>query len=99
MCCHVLKSSKFFIDSKLASDPVLLTFFHPLSTMASNRFEPSTIRNKIKREEVARKGKKDKRQEKLQKRLARAKVEANDPLAKRYSLSSCRFIHANDTNN
>lgn len=58
--------------------------------MASNRFEPSAIRNKIKREEVTRKGKKDKRQEKLQKRLARAKVEANDPLAKKVLSLSLR---------
>ncbi|EJD08536.1 Brix-domain-containing protein [Fomitiporia mediterranea MF3/22] len=55
--------------------------------MPANRFEPSSIKNKLKREEVARKAKKGKRQEKLQRRLARAKVEANDPLAKKKRLA------------
>ncbi|KAH8110833.1 Brix-domain-containing protein [Phellopilus nigrolimitatus] len=55
--------------------------------MAVNRFEPSSIKNKVKREEVSRKSKKGKRQEKLKKRLARAKVEANDPLAKKKRLA------------
>ncbi|KAJ7068656.1 anticodon-binding protein [Mycena amicta] len=49
----------------------------------STRFEPSTIKNKVKREEIAKKAKKAKSQEKLQKRLARAKAEANDPAAKK----------------
>jgi hypothetical protein len=51
--------------------------------MSSSRFEPSSIKNKIKREEVARKTKKAKGQQKLQKRLAQAKAEANDPAAKK----------------
>ncbi|KAJ7627580.1 anticodon-binding protein [Mycena polygramma] len=51
--------------------------------MSSTRFEPSSIRNKIKREEVSRKTKKAKGQQKLQKRLAQAKTEANDPAAKK----------------
>ncbi|KAI5117998.1 hypothetical protein M0805_008098 [Coniferiporia weirii] len=55
--------------------------------MPSNRLEPSSVKNKIKREELSRKAKKTKRQEKLQKRLARAKVEANDPLAKKKRLA------------
>ncbi|KAI0741429.1 anticodon-binding protein [Daedaleopsis nitida] len=55
--------------------------------MPTDRFEPSTIKNKIKREEIARKQKKAKRQDKLQKRLAQAKVEANDPLAKKKRLA------------
>jgi len=46
----------------------------------SSRFEPSTIKNKIKREDIAAKNKKAKNQQKLQKRLAQAKIEANDPL-------------------
>ncbi|KAI0352351.1 Brix-domain-containing protein [Trametes cingulata] len=55
--------------------------------MPTSRFEPSTIKNKVKREEVARKQKKAKRQEKLQRRLAQAKAEANDPLAKKKRLA------------
>ncbi|PCH44307.1 Brix-domain-containing protein [Wolfiporia cocos MD-104 SS10] len=51
--------------------------------MPASRFEPSSIKNKIKREEVARKQKREKRQNKLQRRLAQAKAEANDPLAKK----------------
>ena len=54
--------------------------------MPTNRFEPSSIKNKVKREEIARKQKKAKRQDKLQRRLAQAKVEANDPLAKKVRL-------------
>lgn len=52
-------------------------------TMSTSRFEPSSIKNKVKREEVARKQKKQKRQDKLQRRLAQAKVEADDPVAKK----------------
>ncbi|KAE9399936.1 Brix-domain-containing protein [Gymnopus androsaceus JB14] len=55
--------------------------------MPSSRFEPSTIQNKIKREEIANKNKKSKSQEKLQRRLARAKLEANDPSAKKKRLA------------
>ncbi|KZT71988.1 Brix-domain-containing protein [Daedalea quercina L-15889] len=51
--------------------------------MPSSRFEPSTIKNKVKREEVARRQKKQKRQDKLQRRLALAKAEADDPVAKK----------------
>lgn len=54
--------------------------------MGTNRFEPSTIKNKIKREEIARKQKKSKNQAKLQRRLAQAKAEADDPLAKKVGL-------------
>ncbi|KAF9069804.1 anticodon-binding protein [Rhodocollybia butyracea] len=53
----------------------------------SSRFEPSTIKNKIKREEISNKNKKAKSQDKLQRRLARAKLEANDPAAKKKRLS------------
>lgn len=52
-------------------------------TKMTNRFEPSQIKNKIKREEIAQKKKKAKNQEKLKKRLALAKAEANDPAAKK----------------
>ncbi|KAG1814526.1 Brix-domain-containing protein [Suillus variegatus] len=51
--------------------------------MTPARFQPSSIKNKIKREEVTRKLKKSKNQAKLQKRLDQAKVEANDPAAKK----------------
>jgi ribosome production factor 1 len=51
----------------------------------SSRFEPSGIKNKIKREDIAAKNKKAKNQQKLQKRLAQSKLEANDPLAKKVS--------------
>lgn len=50
--------------------------------MSTKRFEPSTIKNKVKRQEVARKHKREKGQKKLQARLAQAKAEANDPAAK-----------------
>lgn len=53
--------------------------------MASSRLQPSLVKNKIKREELTRKAKKDKRQQKLQKRLARAKEEVHDPLVKQVS--------------
>ncbi|KAI0763794.1 Brix-domain-containing protein [Trametes elegans] len=55
--------------------------------MPTSRFEPSSIKNKVKREEIARKQKKAKRQEKLQRRLAQAKAEADDPLAKKKRLA------------
>ncbi|KAL4073032.1 anticodon-binding protein [Scleroderma yunnanense] len=45
--------------------------------------QPSLIKNKAKQQEVANKQKRAKGQEKLQKRLARAKQEANDPAARR----------------
>lgn len=47
------------------------------------RMQPSLIKNKVKRQEVAAKQKKAKNQQKLQKRLAQAKEEANDPAAKK----------------
>ncbi|EIN06043.1 Brix-domain-containing protein [Punctularia strigosozonata HHB-11173 SS5] len=54
--------------------------------MPPERTMPSSIKNKIKREEVARKAKRTKRQDKLQKRLERAKIEAKDPAVKRKRL-------------
>jgi ribosome production factor 1 len=51
--------------------------------MSTRKFQPSTIKNKIKREDESRKAKKAKRQDKLQRRLALAKEEANDPAAKK----------------
>lgn len=55
--------------------------------MAPTRFEPSSIRNKIKREEIARKSKRSKNQEKLKRRLEQAKQESNDPAAKKVQSS------------
>lgn len=49
----------------------------------SARLNPASIKNKNKREDVARKQKKEKGQRKLQRRLELAKLEANDPLAKK----------------
>ncbi|KAI6120740.1 anticodon-binding protein [Pisolithus croceorrhizus] len=49
--------------------------------------QPSLIKNKVKRQEVANKQKKAKGQQKLQERLARAKQEANDPVAKKKRLA------------
>ena len=48
-----------------------------------SHFEPSSIKNKIKREEISRKSKKSKGQAKLQRRLTQAKLEANDPAVKK----------------
>ncbi|KDQ61665.1 hypothetical protein JAAARDRAFT_172026 [Jaapia argillacea MUCL 33604] len=53
----------------------------------SSRFEPASIKNKIKRQEVSRKNKRAKSQSKLQKRLAQAKLEADDPTAKKKRLA------------
>ncbi|KAI0923897.1 hypothetical protein AcV5_009311 [Taiwanofungus camphoratus] len=58
-------------------------FLQEVKSMPASRFEPSAIKNKVKREEVAGKQRKQKRQDKLQRRLAQAKAEANDPLAKK----------------
>lgn len=51
------------------------------------RFEPSQIKNKHKREQILQKSRKVKTQAKLQKRLALAKAEANDPEAKKKRLA------------
>lgn len=65
------------------------TATHLEKIMPPTRFEPSSIKNKIKREDVARKSKKAKNQLKLQKRLAQAKLEAEDPAAKK--VCSCQL--------
>lgn len=51
--------------------------------MPSQRLNPNLIKNKLKRQEVVGKHKKAKTQSKLQRRLALAKEEANDPLARK----------------
>lgn len=65
--------------------------------MPTSRFEPSSIKNKHKREEIAKKNKKAKNQFKLQKRLAQAKLEANDPALKKvcsfYSIQKVLYTH------
>ncbi|KAG6812724.1 hypothetical protein H0H92_000941 [Tricholoma furcatifolium] len=53
----------------------------------SSRIAPSDVKNKAKREELARKSKKAKGQRKLERRLAQAKAEANDPAAKKKRLA------------
>ncbi|VDB84957.1 unnamed protein product [Peniophora sp. CBMAI 1063] len=55
--------------------------------MPTKRFEPKEIKNKHKREEVARKNKRAKGQAKLARRLEQAKVESKDPLAKKKRLA------------
>ncbi|KAF9786471.1 Brix-domain-containing protein [Thelephora terrestris] len=55
--------------------------------MPSARFEPSSIKNKVKRQETVRKLKREKGQKKLQSRLAIAKAEVADPGAKRKRLA------------
>ncbi|EIW79253.1 Brix-domain-containing protein [Coniophora puteana RWD-64-598 SS2] len=54
--------------------------------MPPARFQPSQIKNKIKREEVTNKQKKAKNQQKLQKRLEQAKLESTNPAAKKRRL-------------
>ncbi|KAF8498726.1 Brix-domain-containing protein [Russula emetica] len=54
---------------------------------SSHRFEPKAIKNKQKREGVFHKAKKEKGQAKLQRRLANAKLEADDPKAKQKRLA------------
>ncbi|KAI4523748.1 Brix-domain-containing protein, partial [Schizophyllum commune Loenen D] len=54
--------------------------------MVSKRFEPSQIGNKAKREDVAAKQRKAKTQQKLKKRLERAKVESQNPALKKQRL-------------
>jgi ribosome production factor 1 len=49
---------------------------------SSHRFEAKAIKNKQKREQVFYKAKKEKGQAKLQRRLANAKREADDPKAR-----------------
>jgi hypothetical protein len=67
----------------------------PLTTASimpsSHRFEPKAIKNKQKREGVFHKAKKEKGQAKLQRRLANAKREADDPKAKQVSMRCDAF--------
>ena len=65
--------------------------FNPSPPMPSTRFEPSSIKNKTKRQEIARKLKREKGQRKLQSRMAIAKAELTDPAAKKVRLSSSRY--------
>jgi ribosome production factor 1 len=63
--------------------------------MSTKRFEPSSIRNKIKRQEVVRKHKREKGQKKLQTRLAQAKAELKDPATKKVSFVPIFSAEAN----
>ena len=63
--------------------------------MPSTRFEASSIKNKVKRQEIVRKLKREKGQRKLQSRLAIAKVEVADPAAKKVcplTISSMKLV-------
>ena len=60
--------------------------------MPTSRFELSAIKNKVKREEVVRRKKKAKTQAKLQKRVALAKLETNDPAAKKVRIGSIYYF-------
>jgi ribosome production factor 1 len=51
--------------------------------MPPTRFEPSSVKNKIKREELQEKRRKEKGQEKLKRRLAQAELEKDDPEVKK----------------
>jgi hypothetical protein len=65
-------------------------FVFPAASMpSSHKFAPSAIKNKRKREEVFHKAKKEKGQVKLQRRLANAKREADDPKAKQVRRQTC----------
>ena len=66
--------------------------FNRFPSMPSTRFEPSSIRNKTKRQEIVRKLKREKGQRKLQSRLAIAKAEIADPAAKKVRLLSSRLL-------
>lgn len=59
---------------------------------SSHRFESKAIKNKRKREEVFHKAKKEKGQAKLQRRLANAKREADDPKTKQVCMRRHRFL-------
>ena len=64
----------------------------PFSIMpSSHRFEFKAIKNKQKREEVFHKAKKEKGQAKLQRRLANAKREADDPKSKQVCMRCDTF--------
>jgi len=56
--------------------------------MPTTRLEASSIKNKVKRLEIARKLKREKGQRKLQPRLVMAKAEIADPATKVCPLSS-----------
>jgi hypothetical protein len=75
-------------ERKRANFPSII--FNPSFLMPSARFEPSSIKNKVKRQETVRKLKREKGQKKLQSRLAIAKAEVADPGAKRVRLPSPR---------
>ncbi|KAL4073010.1 anticodon-binding protein [Scleroderma yunnanense] len=67
--------------------------------LSSPLIQPSLIKNKAKRQEVANKQKKAKGQENFQKRLARAKQEANDPAPRRKRVAEnvpCKLDNARE---
>ena len=75
-------------ETRQACELPPIVFIPP--SMPSTRFEPSSIKNKTKRQEIVRKLKRERGQRKLQSRLAIAKAEIADPAAKKVRLSlSC----------
>lgn len=58
---------------------------------AERRFQASSIKNKMKREDVHRKMKKQKGQEKLKRRLALAEAERKDPEARKVRTTMLSF--------
>jgi hypothetical protein len=76
------------VDAAFKKEIVLMSAASKL-IMSTARSNTSSIKNKLKREEVFRKTKKAHGRQKLQKRLAQAKAEANDPAAKKVGLRIC----------
>jgi hypothetical protein len=60
--------------------------------MPPTRFEPSRIKNKIKREDVHRYSKKSKAQEKLKQRLALKEAERKDPSLKKVCIGHVKLL-------
>jgi hypothetical protein len=72
----------------MAKKPTLSRAPDFLIMIGKSSLLPSSIKNKAKREAIYRKNKKVNGREKLEKRLARAKIEAHDPEVKRVGLFS-----------
>jgi len=96
---HIGQNSKVISPAFYLPDDVIIvprpSSLNPApvcSAMPTSRFEPSAIKNKVKREEVVRRKKKAKTQAKLQKRVALAKFETNDPAAKKVRIGSIYYF-------
>ena len=82
MLCRAIDCASECSEGRQACENLAI-IFNPSTPMPSARFEPSSIKNKVKRQEIARKLKREKGQRKLQSRLAIAKAEVTDPGSKR----------------